>query len=339
MIKNYFRVALRNLRKHSGYSFINITGLAIGMAACILILLYVKDELSYDRFHENGDHIYRVEREGFFQGTEYRTSYLGHPYGPTLENDFPEISQALRLWDLDLMVRNENLHFNEESIFFVDANLFEFFSLNLLEGDPATVLTEPNSLVITEEMAQIYLGESRPIGQTLPIRWNEELVDFRITGIMDEIPHNSHFHTDFFASYSSLPALIGAERMAIWLNNMLRTYVMLNENASVSDLEGKFPDFMEKYIGPVTRSILGEDLDLYQTMHLKLRPISEIHLYARMGGELEPGGSITTVYAFSAIAVLTLIIACINFMNLATARSARRAKEVGLRKVVGAQRK
>ncbi len=338
MFKNYLLVALRNLRKHKGYSFINITGLAIGMAACILILLYVQDELSYDKFNEKIDRIYRVERTGNINGQEFQTSYMAHPYGPALKNDFPEVEQAVRLWNPDLMVRDHNLHFIEEKILFMDANVFEVFSFQLSEGAPPNALTEPNSIVLTEEMALKYLGDPNPIGKSLPIRWDQEVIDFRITGILEKIPSNSHFHTNFIASYTSLDALLGTERMGEWLSNSIRTYILLKPNVSPVDLEAKFPDFVDKYMGSTIRLIVGSEIDVNQLLQLRLRPLSDIHLRSGMGGELEPGGSIATVYAFSAIAVLTLIIACINFMNLATARSASRAKEVGLRKVVGAQR-
>jgi len=187
MFKNYLIVALRNLKKYKAYSLINITGLAIGMAACIMIQLYVRDELSYDRYNENIDRMYRVERTGNINGQEFQTSFLAHPYGPALKNDFPEVEQAVRLWNPDLMIRDNMQHYREEKILFMDANVFDVFSFHLSEGDPGTALTEPNTIVLTEEMAGKYFINPNPIGESLPIRWDEDIIDFRITGILERI--------------------------------------------------------------------------------------------------------------------------------------------------------
>ena len=338
MFKNYVTVAVRNLLKYKGYSFINILGLAIGMACCILILLFVQDELSYDQYHEKAEQIYRLERIGIFQGMDYHTPVTAHPYGPTMVADFPEIRQKVRLWVVDLNVRDSNMQFSEEEVYFADANLFDVFSFKLKLGDPAAALQTPSSIVITEAMAERYLGEKAPLGQTLNLTWGDSLMAFKVTGILEDIPHNSHFHTDFFASYSSLDILL-AEQMNIWLSNGIITYLLLNEGTDLAALEAKFPPFVEKYMGKQVRQFLGPEADITAMIKLKLFPMLDIHLHSDLEHELEANGSITTVYIFFAIAFLILVIAAINFMNLSTARSARRAKEVGLRKVVGAERK
>ncbi len=337
MFKNYFKIALRNLVRYKGYSLINILGLAIGMTCCILILLFVQDELSYDRFHANADYIFRLERQGVFQGREYHVPITAHPYGPTLVADFPEVESMVRLWDVELNVRDPKMQFIEETLYFADETLFDVFSFDLKEGDPETALQTPSSVVLTEGMARRYFGETAPIGKSLSVTWDDSVMSLQVTGILADIPQNAHFHTDFFVSYSTLDILLG-QQMQVWLSNSIVTYLQLSENVAPESLEAKLPPFVEKYMGDAARGFLGPDIDVSKLFELKVRPITEIHLYSDLEHELEANGSIATVYIFSAIALLILVIAAINFMNLATARSARRSKEVGLRKVVGAQR-
>ncbi len=337
MFKNYIKIAIRNLFKHKIYSLINISGLTIGMTCCILILLFVQDELSYDRYHEKAGQIYRVERKGNFQGMDYQTSTTAHPFGPALVRDFPEIEDKVRLWPVELSVRDFNMQFTEERIFFSDASLFEVFSFSLKKGNPKTALTEPNSIVLTEKMAARYFADIEPMGKTLNVAWDDSLLNLKVTGILSDLPQNSHFKTDFFASYGTLNTLLDGQLEA-WVSNSIKTYLLLSKEVSIPALEAKFPDFLEKYMGNQARQILGENADLNKLVRLILRPITDIHLYADLQHEIEANGSIATVYVFSAIAVLILIIAAINFMNLATARSGGRAREVGLRKVVGANR-
>ena len=338
MLVNYLKIAYRNIVRNKGYSLINIIGLAIGIACFILIMLYVADELSYDKYHAKADRIYRLERKGVFNGLEFHTHITAHPMAPALVNDFPEIIAGVRLWTPDLMIKNWNNQFLEEEVFFTDPEIFSVFDFQLISGDPGTALDEPNTLVLTASTAEKYFATTDVIGKTLEIQWNDDLLVFTVTGILKTIPANSHIHPDFLASYATLPNLLG-EGMEVWVNNNISTYLLLVEGASPADLYSKFPDFIEKYMGDIVRKLLGPDADVNKIFNLLLRPITDIHLYSDLQFELEPGGSISTVYIFLAIAVFMLLIAAINFMNLATARSARRAREVGIRKVVGANRK
>ncbi|MFH1853391.1 MAG: ABC transporter permease [Candidatus Neomarinimicrobiota bacterium] len=338
MIANYLKIAYRNIFRNKGYSLINITGLAIGIACFILIMLYVQDELSYDRYHERADRIYRLERKGVFNGLEFHTFITAHPMAPALVADFPEIAAGVRFYNTDLMVRNWNHQFFEEEIFFTDSEVFQVFDFPLLSGDPSVALREPNSIVITPEMARKYFGSDDVLGKTLEIQWEDQQLAFNVTGILQKMPANSHFHAGFLASYATLPGLIG-EQLEIWVNNNISTYLLLTEGATPEDLYPKFPDFIRKYMGDIIRKILGPEVDVATIFSFELRPITAIHLHSNLQFELEPSGSIAMVYTFSAIALFMLLIAAINFMNLATARSARRAREVGIRKVVGANRK
>jgi putative ABC transport system permease protein len=338
MLKNYLKIAFRNILRHKGFSFINITGLAAGIACCMLIMLYVQDELSYDRYHEKIDRLYRLERTGVLQDQVYHVPVTAHPTGPAFENDLPEILQAVRLWPTQLTVKNWNNHYFEEKIFFTDAAIFNTFTFPLLKGSPGSALKEPNSIVLTERMSKKYFNDIDSIGKTLSIKWGENTIDFKVTGIMKQIPGNSHFKTDFFASYTTLNKLIGSQ-LNQWLSNSVYTYLLLANNVSPGELEKKFPLLVEKYMGKSVRKFLGAEVDISSLMKFVLRPVSEIHLYSHLQWEIEPNGNINTVYIFSVIAFLVLLIACINFMNLSTARSANRAKEVGLRKTVGANKR
>jgi putative ABC transport system permease protein len=337
MLKNYLKIAFRNIFRHKGYSFINITGLAAGIACCMLIMLYVQDELNYDKYHEKIDRLYRLERAGVFQDQVYRVPVTAHPTGPAFENDIPEILHAVRIWPTELTVKSRDNHYFEEKIFFADAAVFDTFTFPLVKGSPGTALREPNSIVLTERMSKKYFNSIDCIGKTLSVKWNEDTVDFKVSGIMKEIPHNSHFRTDFFASYSTLNRLI-ANQLNAWLSNSVYTYLLLPENLSPGELEKKFPPLVEKYMGKDVRKFLGPDVDISSMMRYVLHPVSRIHLYSNLRWEIEPNSNINTVYIFSIIAFLVLLIACINFMNLSTARSANRAKEVGLRKTVGANK-
>jgi len=298
---------------------------------------YVPHELRYAKYHEKIDQIYRLERKGVFQNQQYHIPVTAHPTAPAFEKDLPEILQAVRIWPRQLTVKNWNNHYFEEKILFTDAALFNTFTFPLLKGSPATALKEPNSIVLTERMSKKYFNSSDSIGKTLSLKWGENTIDFNVTGIMKKIPNNSHFKTDFFASYSSLNKLM-ANQLNEWLNNSVYTYFLLAQNLSPGELEKKFPPLVDKYIGKKIRKFLGPDVDISTLMRFVLRPVSEIHLYSQLEWEIEPNSNINTVYIFSVIAFLVLLIACINFMNLSTARAAGRAKEVGLRKTVGANK-
>jgi putative ABC transport system permease protein len=328
VLKNYLKTALRNLYKYRGFSFINLLGLAVGMACCVLILLYVQDELSFDRYHEHADRIYRVTREWL---NEHGTSslHLGHvapPIAPLLINDFPDIQEAVRIQTPGRMLcSRQEKHFLEEDIIFAEETLFSLFSFNLLLGDPDTALRDPFSVLLTPETAQKYFGDADPMGQTLKF---ENRIDAKITGIVEPAPTNSHFHFDIIGSLSTLRQLYGQREFESWGSNNYATYLLLPEGYDIERLAAQTPAFLERH--------RGEDARRSNVLHFQR--LTDIHLHSHLDSEIEPNSDITYVYVFSAVALFVLLIACINFMNLSTARSSVRAKEVGLRKVVGAQR-
>jgi putative ABC transport system permease protein len=326
MFTNYLKITMRNLRRNKAYSFINIAGLAIGMACCMLILLFVQDELSYDRFHQNKENLYRIQIAWRNPHTGEENENAINPYrlAEALRTDFPELPQVVRLYPQGRsLIRRGEKRFNENGFYYVDPNFFDVFSLPLLEGDPATALRDPYTVVITREMARKYFGDENPIGQSLTYDSDE----LKITGIMAELPHNSHFHCDFLASMTVANQEFSRIVLENWGEMTVFTYVILPAAMPPTELEGRLVPFVKKHIP-----------DWATEVRLVLMPLTKIHLYSHTSGELEASGDITYVYAFTAIAFFILLIACINFMNLATARSAKRAREVGMRKVLGAAR-
>lgn len=331
MIKNYLKIAYRNIRKHLGYSLINVTGLAIGMACCILILLFVFDELSYDKFHENHDRIYRVTRK-WFNADGVVNLHLGHvapPVAPLLENDFPEIVHAVRFVGVDgLLVGTETAFYEESRFFFAEEDVFDVFTLDMIAGDPKTALIDPFCVVITDEMAERYFGSQDPMGRSITIQAAGQRADMKVTGVMKPIPHNSHIHADFLGSFKTYEAVVGDEEMQRWASNNYATYLLMQEGYDIGRLQSQLDPFIDRHMSQ----------GMSEKTKLELQRLTDIHLYSHLDSEIEANSDITYVYVFSIIALFILLIACVNFMNLATARSAGRAKEVGLRKVIGAQR-
>ncbi len=330
MIKNYFKIALRNLVKHKSFSFINIIGVAIGLACFLLLTLYVKDELSYDRHNVNADRIYRLSRTFLSKdGTEsLRLGHAAPPFGPLIRQDFPEIEQVVRLLETDAMVRYGEHIFNEENIYAAEDNVFKVFSFNVLQGNPANALVNPFSIMFSRPMAEKYFGKENPIGKI--VRVDNEF-DYTVTGVYEPFPSQASFHPNFLISFSTLAddRVYGAENLrSNWGNNSFSTFLLLAKNYDPEKLVKAFPAFQNKHIDPKasTWSVLN------------LMKLTDIHLHSHLDSEMEANGDIQYVYLFSAIAIFILLIACINYMNLATARSAKRAKEVGMRKVVGAVR-
>jgi putative ABC transport system permease protein len=336
MFKNATKVALRIMKRQKGYSLINILGLSIGMACCILILLWVKDELSYDRYHENANQLYRVVVRGRMSNRDINFSTSPAPLAKALVDEFPEVQQATRfLSSRNVLVSYREKHFNESLMLYTDSNFFDVFSIPLIKGDPREVLRTPNSVVITKEAAFKYFGNQDPLGQTLTFN---NRTDFRITGLAENIPSNTHFHADFFVSLVTVPD----SRNQNWFSNPYHTYIVLDEATSPEDFQAKLPDIITKYMGPLAKKVMGITMEEFQssgnTFGYFLQPVTDIHLHSDLEYELEANGSITYVYVFSLIALFILVIASINFMNLATARSATRAREVGVRKVLGSDR-
>ncbi len=334
MFRNYLTVGIRNLLRYKGYSSINVLGLAIGIACCILILLYVQDELSYDRYHEKHDRIYRLAESATIAGRPIEAAVTPPPWAPVLAEEYPEIEQITRLkppgsrW----LIRYKENRFYERYFVFVDSSAFDIFTIPLVQGNPKTVLSEPNTVVLSESMADKYFGNENPVGKVIT---GDDLYEFTVTGIMEDMPGNSHFHFDFLASYASLaPNKLYNEPSTMQSHGFSHdvfTYLLLREGHVPGDLERKFPEFLDRHLGELLEGtgIVARPF---------LQPVTDIHLHSNMEAELGPNSDIRYVYIFSSLAVFILLIACVNFMNLSTARSARRAQEVGIRKVLGAQR-
>lgn len=324
MISNYLKIAFRNLVKHKAFSLINISGLAIGMACCLLIVIFVQDELSYDQFNEKADRIYRIASKENRRGVIANYPFVFSGIPPILQNDYSEVMDFVRFDPREnVLISSEDKEFYEERLFYTDASVFDVFTFPLVNGDPNTALKEPYALVLTQRMAEKYFSGEDPVGRTLTID-NEH--DYQITGVLKEIPRNSHIKFDFLASIATLEAQ-DPRYGKLWAWNCY-TYLLLPKDYSYLDLERKFPDFIRRHRGE-------KAVEAYT---FYLQPLSRIHLHSHLGFEIEANSDIRYVYIFSAIAFLILLIACINFMNLSTARSANRAKEVGLRKVLGAER-
>lgn len=335
MLTNYFKVAIRNIMKYKMFSAINIFGMTIGIASCLFIILYVSHELSYDKFHADADRIYQVGLHGKIGGQDIMVANTCPPMANALVNEIPEVADATRIASFfgNPVVRNGEKIFSEEKVFMVDSNFFEFFSYKLKEGDLKNALREPNSVVLTEKMAEKYFGEANPIGALLVI--GDDNKTYKVTGIAEEAPTNSHF------SYNVLVSASSSERLKsdIWLNNWMYTYYKTQPVATAQQVDAKFVAIVEKYIGPELEKFMGTTIKQmkesggeygYYSTNVK-----DIHLYSVSQGDIEPGGNVMYVYFFSGIGVFIILIACINFMNLSTARSAGRAKEVGLRKTLG----
>jgi putative ABC transport system permease protein len=332
MFKNYIKIAFRNLIRHKMFSLINISGLAIGLSICMIISLWIQRELSYDRFHKNGHRIYRVERELFRDNLTSRWPITGGRYKDALISDFPEIENAVRFWRREFSIKDYNSFVHRQQLFAVDNSVFDIFDFSLEEGDPQSALTEPMTVVLTRENAFKYFGTEDVIDRSLTFEWNGEPVDFRVTGILREVPENSHVHFDMLMSISSY----SEKPFTDWRSNYLFTYVLVSEKTSKSDLEEKLKTFVSRRLEAHYGDLLSQGFEIHEVLKMHLFPITDIHLHPSVNWELEAGGNVTSVYIFSSIAVLILIIACINFMNLSTARASRRAREVGLRKTVGA---
>ena len=333
MLRNYLIVALRNLWKNKFYSVINILGLAIGLACFMFILLYVRDELSYDKYHEKADRTYRIAFEGYAFEQELNFAVVGAQVGPTVIEEYPEIEQYCRFRQYgSYSVRYEDQSYREERWVFADSSLFDVFSFEMVKGDPKTALTEPHTIVVTEAIAKKYFGNEDPIGKGLHVN-SDEL--YRITGVIKEIPKNSHFTFDFFASMITTDE----SRNPTWLSNNFQTYVVLKEGADPEAVNAKFPDLIRTHIGPEIEQFMNKTFDDLLAggsyMEFSLFPMTKIHLHSKLRNELGTPSDIRYVYIFTFIGIFILLLACINFMNLSTARSATRAKEVGMRKVVG----
>jgi len=335
MITNYLKLALRNMRKYRTYTVINVLGLAIGMAATILILLFIQYELSYDAYHEKSDRIYRVSRE-WVDEKGVSQLHLGHvapPIGPLLKNDFDGIVEEMGriLSARGTLVEANDKKFEEEDFFFGEGAVFSIFSWEFISGDPETALSNPGSMVITESTAMRYFGRTDVVGEQMIFNNFGYSFPFQVTGVVHDVPPNSHFTWDFMASFRTVEQAQGEEEMRDWGSNNYSTFVLLEEGRDIAELEDGIDEFFDTHLG------VSEDGDRpsnYNRLHFW--PITDIHLYSHLDSEIEANGDISYVYIYGVIAIFTLAIACINFMNLSTAQSSRRSREVGMRKVMGA---
>ncbi|MBC6989062.1 ABC transporter permease [Hymenobacter sp. BT491] len=334
MFRNYIKIAFRNLWRNKAFAAINISGLALGIATCLIIMLFVRNELSYDRYNEKADRMVRVVFRGSVQGEKMKESSVMPPVARTLLAEYPEVEQATRLsLGGAPRITYGDKSFKERDIAMVDSNFFQVFTIPLLQGDPKTALVQPNSIVISRATAQKYFGKANPMGKVLTFKdWNKT---YKVTGVFDKVPINSHFHFDIFGSLASVPDA----KSSSWMTSNYITYLVLPEGYEYKKLEAKLPQMVEKYLGPQLQQAMGMSFTQFRQkgndLGLFLQPLTDIHLRSDFTNNLEPGGDVRYVYIFGAIAVFMLLIACINFMNLSTAGASRRAREVGVRKVLG----
>jgi len=336
MLKNYFKVAFRNLWKDKGFSAINIFGLAMGLAVCLLIALFVTDELSYDRYNDKADRIYRINADLQINNNGLHSATVPAPMGPALVKDYPRIEKYVRFMDThDLLIKKGNETIMEHHSVLADSSLFDVFSIRMIAGDPRKALTEPHSMVLSESMAKKYFPGVDPLGKTL---LTGNTTQYKITGVIKDMPPQSHFHFNFIKAMSEEPD----SRRTEWLSNNYITYLLVREGTSQSSIDGYLDESVRKYLAPQLQAVVHASLEdlaknggyfKYRTM-----PVEKIHLYSNLTYEFETNGSAQYVYIFIVIAVFILLIACVNFMNLSTARSAGRSKEVGIRKVLGSLR-
>lgn len=327
MLKNYIKIAFRNLVRRIGYTSINVFGLAVGISCCLLIGIYVLDEMSYDKFHNNADNIYRVNINYSMGGTSQSMYVTPTALLPTMKREFNEVVSGTRIFDVAMfspqVVSLNDASFQEERFFYADSTFFDVFSFELKEGVKEKALVDPNSVILTESMVAKYFGDNDALGEVIKVGQTE----YKVTGVLKDIPDNSHLKFDFLASFSSLRA----SKSETWWSANYATYVLLNDNTNLAKIE----DGLEK----VVREALGEVFKDDDRISFDLFPMTDIHLRSKLSTEMQTQGDIKYIYIITLIGFLILVIACINYMNLATARSMDRAREVGMRKVLGAAKR
>ena len=340
MLKNYFTIAWRNLLRNKIYSFINITGLAVGLASFLLIALYIMDELSYDRYNANADRIYRINSDIKLGGGELHLPVSSDMMGQLLIKDYPAIEQYTRIYNSNgsKLIKKDKVFIIEDRVAHVDSTFFDVFTLPAISGNTHTALNEPNTVVITASAANKYFGTTDVIGKTIETKDDKNPI-YKITAVIKDIPAGSHFHFDFMFSMKNADYDWGQ-----LTSHNFHTYLLLRKGADYKQLEKKFEQYIDKYVLPSVRQFIKiSSMDEFRKagnrLDYTLIPLTKIHLYSDRSFELSPSGNVQYVYIFGAVALFILLIACINFMNLTTARSANRAKEVGIRKVLGTERK
>ncbi len=341
MFRNYLKVAFRSLVKRKGYTLINVLGLATGMAVCLLIVLFIQSETGYDAFNEKGNDVYRVVLDRKYPGRSTSYSMIPQSIGESIQREYPEVLESTRLFDFvgngTFFLKIDDKAFEEKHVLIADSNFFKVFSAKLLQGDAATALQKPNTAVITETTAKRYFGSSTAaIGKSF-LTDNEQ--HYMVSAVCKDWPENSHFAFNMLLSSASFPFI----KEPNYTGFSAHTYLLLRPGTTPASLEAKFPHVIDKYVS----GAIGKNFNMsYQQFiasgngyHYYLQPLTKIHLISDLEGELKPNGSIKAVYVFSVIAIFILVIACINFINLSTARSVERAKEVGIRKTFGSEKK
>lgn len=327
MIKSYIKTTIRSLTSRKTYSLINILGLAIGIASFLIISLFIFDEISYDRYHSKAENIYRLVNVYDFDGVGENSASAPFPVAFTLKDEYPAmITNIVRLFNFQAprsFVEYEEKKFNEKHFFFADSTFFDIFDHQFIKGNPETALDENGSVVITESIARKYFGNEDPMGKTIRF---ETSVHLNVTGVVEDVPYQSHFRFEFIASMSTLNAQFGGQLPKTWVWNPCWTYMVLADNVDPDDLEAKFPEFVQKYFYDAEK----DNISMY------LQPLLDIHLKSKLDYEITSNNNITSIYILSAIAIFLLVIAIINYMNMATATSSSRAKEIGIKKVSGA---
>lgn len=336
MLKNYFKIAFRNLRKNKAFSFINIFGLAIGITCFLLIAVFVHNELSYDKCPADAKNIYRVNLSVTGNGDVAIYPNVDVAVGEGMKSAFPEIKATTRISPASDFIKYNDKQFKEEYLAFADSNFLQMFSIPLIEGSNNDALVAPNSVVISKAFVKKYFGDDEALGKSLAVGIKGTV--YKVTGVIDKVPDNSHFHFDAFLSLSTFHITNGT-----WNNIGYFTYLLLNKNADPKKLQAKFPQLVAKYVVPENMNDMGVSLaearKAINTFIFSLQPLTDIHLHSNTKYELEPNGDIQYVYIFSALAIFILLLACINFTNLSTARAIKRAREVGIRKVMGSIKK
>jgi len=337
MLKNFFTIAFRNCWRNKATSLIHIAGLGLGIATFLLIVLFVQHERSYDRYNKKADRIVRVDFHGKMNGGETREATVMPPVAAAMKQDFPEVEVATRLVNQGVhRITYGDKTLREDAMAFVDSNFFQVFTLPLIEGDPRTALLRPNSAVITKAMARKFFGNADPIGKVLEFR--DDSMAMTVTGVIDKVPANAHFHFELFASMAGY----ADSRSTSWMTSGYYTYLVLPAGYDPKRLEAKLPSLVEKYMGPQLKASLGVTLSQFRaggnSLGFELQRLTDIHLHSNLSGEIEPPGDIRYIYIFSAVGIFMLLIACINFINLSTAGAGKRAREVGIRKVLGSVR-